>query len=592
MRGLWAGLVFSVAAQAALAQEVTLTVPEADETVLTSLRAASLTLAVQRDGADNAQDYIAAARADYRRLLTGLYAEGYYGGTISIRVDGVEAAQLDPLVRHSAIRRIELNVTPGPRFTFGQADVSPRASGTELPEAFATGATARSGVITDAARAAVDGWRAQGHALAHPTAQSITADHPDRQLDVGVTIAPGPRLTFGAVTITGAQAVRPDRIRAIAGIPEGATFHPGTLTRAEANLRRTGAFTSATVIEADRAAGSTLPLTLTVAEQVPRRLGFGAEYSSVSGLTLSGYWLHRNFLGGAERFRVDAEISGLTGGTGGPDYSLGAHFLRPATFRSDTDLYVTASLSQVDEPFFKERQASVETGIIRRIRDDVVIEYGLGLRSGDITDSLGRRRYSLAYANLQGRRDGRDDPLNAKSGYYVNLALTPFIGLSDTDDGVRLLGDARLYRSLGDDQRLTFAARGLLGAMTGANPLRVPASYLFYSGGGGSVRGQPYQSLAVDLGGGNERGGTAFFAAQLEARYAVTDNIGLVGFYDAGFVGDTPFSFDNGDWHSGAGLGVRYNTGIGPIRLDLATPASGANAGKALEIYLGIGQAF
>ena len=65
-----------------------LVAPQADEKLQTILTAASLTLALERDGDDAPQDYVAAARADYRRLLTGLYAEGFYGGTRSMRGDG------------------------------------------------------------------------------------------------------------------------------------------------------------------------------------------------------------------------------------------------------------------------------------------------------------------------------------------------------------------------------------------------------------------------------------------------------------------------------------------------------------------------
>lgn len=584
-------LSMSLAPFGGTAQNVELNVPDANSDLRTALSAASLSLSLERDGADAAQDYVAAARADYRRLLTGLYAEGYYGGTISILVDGIEASRLDPLVPRASVGSVVLNVTPGPRFTFGRANVTPLVSGTQMPDTFGTGQTARAGVISDAASAAVDGWRAQGHALAQPTNQSITARHPDRALDVAVVVEPGPKLTFGRVTVDGNSAVRTERVLAIAGIPSR-TFDPALVERAETNLRRTGAFTSATVIEGDTAEGSTLPMTVSVVEQTPRRIGFGAEYSSVSGLTLSSFWLHRNLLGGAERFRIDAEVTGLSGGTGGIDYSLGAAFLRPATFREDTDFFINANVAQLDEPAFFQRDASVEAGIIRRINNDVELEYGLGYATGDVRDALGERTYSLFYLPLEGTIDRRDDPFDATSGYYANLAITPFAGVDSTDSGARILGDARIYRSFGADNRFTLAARGQFGSVLGADAGDVPSSYLFYSGGGGTVRGQPYQSLAVDLGGGNEIGGTAFFGAQLEARVGVTDNIGVVGFYDTGFIGADELPFENGAWHSGAGLGLRYDTGIGPIRLDVAVPTSGDSAGERVEVYLGIGQAF
>ena len=104
------------------------------------------------------------------------------------------------------------------------------------------------------------------------------------------------------------------------------------------------------------------------------------------------------------------------------------------------------------------------------------------------------------------------------------------------------------------------------------------------------MRGQPYQSLGVDLGGGQRTGGKAFFGASSELRARVTDKIGVVGFVDAGYIGANGFS-DSGDWHAGAGLGLRYDTGIGPLRLDVAAPISGST-GDGVQIYIGIGQAF
>jgi len=581
----------AMAPAAAAAQDVQLDVSGGNDGLRQTLQAASLTLSLEESGGGAAQDFVAAARADYRRLLTGLYSEGYYGGTISITVDGIEASQLDPLIPRNTVSRVILSVTPGPRFTFGRADIAPLAPGTILPEAFATGQIARTSVIGDAASTAVNGWRAVGRPLAATTDQSITARHPDQQLDAVVTVAPGPELTFGAITVEGNEAVRSERILAIAGIP-AQVYDPALVNRAEENLRRTGAFSSATVLEGDAPDGTTLPLTISVVEQTPRRIGAGAEFSSVSGLTLSGYWLHRNLLGGAERFRIDGEITGLSGGTGGIDYSLGTSFLRPASYRQDTDTYVNATIEQLDEPSYFQRDVALETGRIRRIRDDVVLEYGIGYTAGQVSDDLGDRNYSLFYLPLEGTMDRRDDAFDAKNGYYANLQIAPFLGLNGTDSGARMVGDGRIYRSFGTDDRVTLAARGQLGAVLGADAGNIPSSYLFYSGGGGTVRGQAYQSLGVDLGGGNEIGGATFIGAQLEARVGVTDKIGVVGFYDTGFVGADEFALTGGDWHAGAGLGLRYDTGIGPIRLDVAVPTTGANAGEAIEVYIGIGQSF
>ena len=85
-------------------------------------------------------------------------------------------------------------------------------------------------------------------------------------------------------------------------------------------------------------------------------------------------------------------------------------------------------------------------------------------------------------------------------------------------------------------------------------------------------------------------GGQAFLAASAEIRVKATSTIGVVGFADIGRVDPQDF-FDGGDWHAGAGLGLRYHTGFGPIRLDVAAPVGG-NTGDGVQFYIGIGQAF
>ena len=102
------------------------------------------------------------------------------------------------------------------------------------------------------------------------------------------------------------------------------------------------------------------------------------------------------------------------------------------------------------------------------------------------------------------------------------------------------------------------------------------------------MRGQPYQSLGVQNG-ARRTGGTTFIGLAGEMRADLRGNFGAVAFYDAGFVGAE--SFKDGAWHSGAGLGLRYETGIGPIRLDVAAPVEGTT-GDGPQVYIGIGQAF
>jgi len=593
MKRAVAVLAVITAVGGASAAELKLSAPGAPSALVEKLESASLTLGTaKRDEPVTPQDLLSAARADYGRLESVLYGAGHYGGVIQIIVDGREAAEIPPLSQSRQIDRVSIRVLAGPRFIFARAQVTPLAPGTELPDGFKFGAQAKSGLISDAAQAGIDGWRDLGHAKAELDGQKIVANHKDNILSADIRLAPGPRLRFGDLVVRKTGRVRPDRLREIAGLPSGETFSPEEVDEAAKRLRRTGAFRSVSVTEAETPSPEgTLDIEASVVDEKPRRIGFGAEISSLEGLGLSAFWLHRNLLGGAERLRFDASISGIGGDTGGEDYNLSARFDRPATFTPDTGLYLEAHVAEESEPSYRERSAGVGGGLTHIFSDSLTGEAGIAYRYSEVDDDLGSRTLEHVLLPLNLTWDTRDSQLDAHEGYYVDIEATPFAGLDGGSAGARLYGDARAYLGFGKDDRFVLAGRAQIGSVSGASADEVPPGMLFYSGGAGTVRGQPYQSLAVDLGGGREIGGRSFMAFSGELRAPLRDALSLVAFYDVGFVGADSWGTDNGDWHSGAGLGLRYNTGIGPIRLDVATPVSGGSSGN-VEIYIGIGQAF
>jgi len=578
---------------AAFATELKLVAPGAPGSLVDKLKSTSLTLAAPaREEPVTPQDLLAAARADYGRLESVLYAAGYYGGVIRIVVDGREAADIPPLAQISRIDRVALRVLAGPRFIFARTNVTPLAPGTELPDGFRFGAYAESGLIADAAKAGIDGWRDLGHAKAELAGQDVIANHKTNIVAADIRLNPGPRLRFGDLVVRKTGRVRPERLREIAGLPTGETFSPDEVDEAATRLRRTGTFRSVSVTEAETPApDGTLDIEARVVDEKPRRIGFGAEISSLEGLGLSGFWLHRNLLGGAERLRLDASVGGIGGDTGGEDYNLSARFDRPATFTPDTGLYLEARAAEENEPNYRERSIEVGGGLTHIFSDSLTGEAGIAYRYSEVDDDLGAR--TLEHVLLPARLtwDTRDSQLDAHEGYYLDVEATPFVGVNGGSAGARLYGDARAYLGFGKDDRFVLAGRAQVGSVSGASAAEVPPGMLFYSGGAGTVRGQAYQSLAVDLGGGREIGGRSFMAFSGELRAPLRDALSLVAFYDVGFVGADSWGTENGGWHSGAGLGLRYDTGIGPIRLDVATPVSGGSSG-AIEVYIGIGQAF
>lgn len=590
LRPLLLVVVLLAAAPGARGVEIGLDLAERDG-LKEPLRAVSLLIAAKRDKVDDPEELIATAQADYRRLLGALYAEGHYGAVIRISVDGREAADIAPFDAPERIERIDIRVEPGPRFAFGSPELEPRAPDTVLPEGFRPGERARSGVIRDAARAGIAGWRAAGHPLATVAAQEVSAHHPSATLDARITLDPGAQARFGQLRFPPGGAVRAERIRQIAGLPSGRVFSPDVLDRVTARLRRAGAFGAVAL----RTPGPLTPEGLIdveaeLSDRPPRRIGFGGEIASTEGVTVTGYWLHRNLLGGAERLRLDAAVREIGGVAGGMDFELKGEFTRPATFTPDTDLRLMLGAERRDEPDFRTDSLRAEAGVVHYFTERLEGRLALGLEQTRARDDFGKRNFTLLLLPSGLRWDGRDDPLDATRGLYADLGLMPFVSRQNTSPSLKLTFDGRTYQALGE--RLVLAARTQLGSIAGAADLnQIPADFLFFSGGGGTVRGHDFQELGVEIGAGRKVGGRAFAALSLEARTKVTGRIGVVPFLDLGYVGPEQFPYGDGDWHAGAGLGLRYDIGIAPLRFDVAVPVRGEGS-RPVAFYIGIGQAF
>ncbi|WP_299724251.1 BamA/TamA family outer membrane protein [uncultured Tateyamaria sp.] len=578
------------AASAAWALDVTV---EAPDSVANDLRTGSLTAALLdgEEDAPRAIDVLSAAQADYARLIGVLYELGYFAPSINILVDGREAASIAPIAAPPAISTVVIRVVPGEVFTFGSVTITPQAPTSEPVDGLTPGATARVSTLRAGTTAQIDGWRQAGHAKAAVADQKITARHPEKQINAAVTLDPGPRLRFGKLLIKGETAVREKRIREIMGWPEGKQFDPDDIEQVENRMRRTGTFAAANLTEAaEPNPDGTLDVTATISDQLPRRYSVGAEYSTLDGFSVSALWLHRNIFGGAERLQIDGEVTGVGGDTGGVDFRLTGLLSRPATIRTDLEAFLLAEIEQRDDPNLFSRTVRLELGGTYFASETREYSYGVGLRRSLTRDDLGERDYTIFTIPLSATFDRRDDPLNATSGYYAQIGLTPFLNIDGTDNGLVTTLDLRTYRQLGS--RVTLAFRGVLGSLAGPDIAIAPADFLFFSGGSDSVRGQEYQSLGVTLSPGVTIGGRSYLGLSGEVRVKTGENLSVVGFYDAGYIGAESLFDGSGEWHTGIGAGIRYNTPIGPIRFDLAVPGSGPGDPSGVEIYIGIGQAF
>ena len=132
------------------------------------------------------------------------------------------------------------------------------------------------------------------------------------------------------------------------------------------------------------------------------------------------------------------------------------------------------------------------------------------------------------------------------------------------------------------------------------DPAQVPFSKKHFLGGANSIRGWGRYEVSPLSGSGLPIGGNSVFAFSSEARYSLRGSLGLVGFADAGNVWPSDWHFDLGDLRYAIGPGLRYQTPVGPIRVDVGYQlnpipdliVNGAPQPRRWRLHFSIGQAF
>ena len=583
-------LAFAPTLSAAL--EVTLTAPGASKDLVTRLEETSSVYTADTRGLDTSLEVLSAALSDYRTIVQILYDEGYFSPVVSIKLDGQEAAKISALDTPAQFKRAAISIEPGPTFRFGEAVVQPLAPETVLPEEFATGKLATTGAIQRAASAGVQAWKDAGHAKADVEGQRVIARHAQARLDAEIDLDPGARLTFGKMIIQGDTNVRHRSIEKIAGFPSGEVYSPQDVQKVGTRLRRTGTFSVVSLQERDTPnPDGTLDFDATFEDLPPRRLTFGVELASRDGIDVTATWTHRNVFRRAQRLRFEAALRNI-GGAEDLDGRIGLRLDQPDRLGPDDNTFWNALLERRNTENYNVTVASLAYGARRTFSDRLYAEASAGLQWSDADDAYGSgRKFRYFIIPFRSEWDRRDSKVSATRGFYLDSQAMPFVGLSGTDTGLRLFFDGRAYNDLGTGGRLVLAGRMQLGSVIGTPADGVTPDFLFFSGGAGTVRGQPFESLGIPIGTG-VAGGQSFIGLSGEVRGRVTEALSLVGFYDYGVVDTSSFIGAGAEDHAGAGIGIRYDLGgFGPLRFDLGYPVQG-DTGTGIQFYIGIGQAF
>jgi translocation and assembly module TamA len=537
------------------------------------------------------------ARDDRDRLLAALYEQARYGGVVNVKVNGQDIDTLppDPVFPDGAPVPVEITVTPGPVFTLGDVVLKGDAIGRKPDEYLKPGARADSTLIIRAGEKVVEDLKEEGRPLAKLTERSVIADHATNTVDVTIAADGGPVAPVGAVTVTGTKTVDPTFVASYSRLNGGRPYSPENLRKASERLRQLGVFSSITIKEANQLApDGTIPMTIEVSEGKHRYFGAGAQYSTTDGFGIQGYWGHRNLFGRAESLRLEGSVSriGETTDVGNLDYSAGLLFAKPGAFGPASTFNASLKAQLLDPDAYKATIFTAAAGATFELSDTDTISAGGELAWADVDDAFGTNEYLTAAIPIEYVRDTRDNKLNPTAGYRASINAKPSYEINGQSFFSSFEGSASAYLGLGEENRFVLAGRLNAGVLVGGDGLAsIPANRRFYLGGGGTVRGYSYQEISPRNGDDEILGGRSYVNATLEARIGITEKIGIVPFIDAGTVSANTAP-DFSDIRAGAGIGLRYNTPFGPIRLDVAVPLNPYPGGTKYGIYAGIGQSF
>ena len=553
---------------------------------------------------DNMARLAAQAREDEALLTQLLQVYGYFDAQV-IRTVG----SIDPTTEVELDRpAVRFDIVPGERYLVGAIDLGDlEATGEQYP------ALRRSYDIEVGDPISLDSIEKEqidldvalgesGYPFAEIDAPSLLVDHARSEGDIAMPVRPGGRYLFGGVISSDPEFLSSRHLTRIARWDEGDIYRRSD----EMDLRRamlaTGLLGSVeltpVVVQEPTATEPGVVDIEAELTQAPLRtlagsIGFGTE----EGIRLEGSWEHRNLFPPEGMLRVRGIL--------GTQEQLAGVTFRKNNFRGrDRILTVDAFASTIDYDAYDARTASLIATYERvsTLLFQKNFSWSVGLELVATQESerdaqgrtLDRENYFIAALPLYAQLDNSDDLLDPTEGWRLSGRLSPEISENEGVQSFYLRSqvDASYYQSVGENTVL--AGRVRVASIPGAPLEAIAPSRRLYAGGGGSVRGYGYREIGPLKDTGDPVGGRSLVEVSAEARIGtglMDGAISIVPFVDAGSVGLDPVpDFDTVKY--GAGIGVRYDTGFGPLRLDVAFPLNPGPNDNWVAVYVALGQAF
>ncbi|MXO66486.1 BamA/TamA family outer membrane protein [Altererythrobacter endophyticus] len=591
-----------------LSDELTLAFPSDDDLLAEReefvKRFTSLSTILELDDDDSEARLAAQAKEDEKLLTRLLDIYGYYDGQIfrsaNAAAGGDGTGQSGPKIR--------FDILPGVQYKFGAIDLGSLSDATAdydmLRGRFGiqTGDPLLSDVIEEERDDLDRALGENGYPFAHMDEPELLIDHAREEGDLSLLVQPGGKYAFGTVTSNLPDFLSGQHLARVARFDPGQTYQRSLQDDLRRAIMATGLVSSATLTPVEREAPTqgapgTVDIAVELAKAPLRTIAGSIGYGTGEGFRAQASWEHRNLFPPEGMLR-------LRGIAGTREQLAGVTFRRNNVKGRDRILTLDAFATTKDFEAYEAKTASL-VGTYER-QSTLLFQKPLGWSIGaELIATAERERdaagnkapeetYLIAALPLYGQVDMSDDLLDPKQGYRLSTRLSPEISRHNGSQSIYLRSqiEGTYYQSMSD--RIVLAARAKLGSIRGSSITNIAPSRRFYAGGGGSVRGYGYQAIGPSDSEGDPSGGRSLVEFSLEARIGTgffDGALSVVPFVDAGAV-DSSQTPTFSDIKVGAGLGIRYNTGFGPIRVDVGTPINPGPNDAPIGVYVAFGQAF
>lgn len=415
----------------------------------------------------------------------------------------------------------------------------------------------------------------------------------EKRVKVSFIITPGQLYKFGIMKIEGTEKVKTELIKREILYKRGETYSLKKVNDTEAKLFQLGFFRSVIIDTHFNDQQLTADTVIRLSERKLGTIKIGAGFGTEDKLRGQVIWIERNLFGSGRTLLTSVKASFIT-------QRFQTQIIQPYFIGRNSDLSINLDVERDDVPSF-EGVTLINTLRINKRFKDIYNAFGAfniqfaKVESSNVRtpEQESRGDFFLTFFNGAIERTTTDSILNPTSGTSISLGLeTSSKAIGSDVNYVKGIIDLRGFKALSN---VVFAKRisiGVIQPFGSTDTFDIPVFKRFFAGGSNSMRGFPFQKLGPLNRKDEPLGGNSLLIGSFETRFPIYKNLGGALFFDYGNVYTKQWDFRFGDIKYAPGIGLRYNTIIGPIRFDVGyalNPEPGINR---VQYWISIGQAF